>query len=240
MLRLVFNPQGDLRRAAQACEEDVFAARYGNSAAQMAEEYGPYDAASVFVAVADDQNDVVAAARLIVPNPAGLKTIVDLGRPPWNLDGPRSAEAAGLDLTETWDIASIAVKNTSVASPKQPGLALWYGIFAAPRANQARAVVAILDTRVRRLMNLMGLLSYPLPATTPGPYLGSAESVPAYGFLQELLADQGRLAPKLHHTLGRGEGLSDVEIPKPEAFSLLEAPHGACLHLPADTALQNT
>jgi hypothetical protein len=224
MLRLVFNPQGDLRRAAQACEEDVFAARYGNSAAQMAEEYGPYDAASVFVAVADDQNDVVAAARLIVPNPAGLKTIVDLGRPPWNLDGPRSAEAAGLDLTETWDLTTVAVRKGSWETHVQPAMAIWYGAFMAPRFNNARSLVAILDTRVRRLVATMGIFVQSLPGAPAAPYLGSPASAPIYTDILAMLAIQEVHNPEAYSRIAMGTGHAGVRIPKSQTSPVSSDP----------------
>jgi hypothetical protein len=222
MLRLVFDPQGDLRRASQACEEEVFAARYGNSAAQLAEEYGPYAAASMFVAIADDHDDVVAAARLILPSPAGLKTIVDLGRSPWNLDGPQSAEAAGLNLDETWDLTTVAVRPGFWGINVRPAMALWYGVFLAPQLNDVRNLVAILDTRVQRVVASLGIFVSSLPGASPAPYLGSPASTPIHTDIVTMLALQKTHNPAAHSQIAMGSGHPGIHIPKP-GISLVSA-----------------
>ena len=94
LLNLHFDAQGDLLESARQCEEDVFLQAFGNTRAQLDEEYGPYDDQSVFVAVSDDAGHVVGACRLITPGPAGLKTLNDVARQPWGIDGLRSASAA--------------------------------------------------------------------------------------------------------------------------------------------------
>ncbi len=213
MLRLVFNPQGDVREAARGCEADVFAATYGNSAALLEEEYGPYDSASVFVVVADDQDGVVASARVILPNPAGLKTLVDLGRPPWEVDGAASAAAAGLDLSSTWDIATIANRAGSWGPGVHPGMALWFGIFMAPRVNDVKTLVAVLDNRVRRLVATMGMLVQTLPNTSAAPYMGSMASAPIYTHVTTMLAGQRHRHPDAHRRIALGFDLSGVSIP---------------------------
>jgi hypothetical protein len=220
MLRLVFNPQGDVREAARGCEADVFAARYGNSAALLEEEYGPYDAASVFVVVADDQDDVVASARIILPNPAGLKTLVDLGRPPWEVDGSASAAAAGLDLSSTWDIATIANRGGSWGPGVHPGTALWFGIFMAPRVNDIKTLVAVLDNRVRRLVATMGMLVQTLPNTSTAPYLGSTASAPIYTHVTAMLAGQRHRNLDAHRRIALGIGLSGISTPELSSFLL--------------------
>ena len=94
LLNLHFDAQGDLLESARQCEEDVFLQAFGNTRAQLDEEYGPYDDQSVFVAVADESGHVVGACRLITPGSAGLKTLNDVARQPWGIDGVRSASAA--------------------------------------------------------------------------------------------------------------------------------------------------
>src|SRR6476646_7922731 len=106
---LHFDPEGDVLDAARDCEASVFLQQYGNTAQQWAEEYGPYDPSSAFIAITDAQGDAVAAMRLILPGPLGLKTLADVARPPWNLDGARVARAAGMITTRTWDVATLAV-----------------------------------------------------------------------------------------------------------------------------------
>ena len=73
-LVLHFDPRGEVLAAARACEADVFLDHYGNTAEQWAHEYGPYDASSAFIAITEPGGDALAAMRIILPNPLGLKS----------------------------------------------------------------------------------------------------------------------------------------------------------------------
>ena len=46
----------------------------------------------------------------------GLKTLDDLSREPWRVDGMRPARAAGIDPATTWDIATLGVRSGSGAA----------------------------------------------------------------------------------------------------------------------------
>ena len=82
LLSLQFNPDGDLLAATRDCEAEVFLRVYGNTRQQLEEEYGPYEQASVFIALADDSGDVLGACRLIRPTEVGLKSwTTQPGRP---------------------------------------------------------------------------------------------------------------------------------------------------------------
>jgi hypothetical protein len=123
LLNLHFDPRGDLLEAARQCEEDVFLQAFGNTRSQLDEEYGPYNDQSVFVSVSDDSGHVVGSCRLITPGPAGLKTLNDVARQPWGVDGLRAARAASIDVTRTWDIATLGVRRDQPAGPDNvPGI----------------------------------------------------------------------------------------------------------------------
>jgi len=94
VFQMRFNPTGDQLAAALDCEASVFLKAYGNTPEQLAEEYGPYAAASVFIGIYEPGGDAVGAVRLIRPTGLGLKTLHDVSRPPWSLDVPRMARAA--------------------------------------------------------------------------------------------------------------------------------------------------
>ncbi len=96
---LHFDPTGDVLEAARDCEAEVFLRAYGNTRDEIADEYGPYEDSSAFIALTDDRGDVVAETRMIAPSAAGLKTLNDTSRAPWHVDGYRAARAAGIDLT---------------------------------------------------------------------------------------------------------------------------------------------
>src|SRR4051812_20459729 len=98
VFQMRFNPTGEQLAAALNCEASVFLKTYGNTGEQLADEYGPYAATSVFIGIYEPGGDAVGAVRLIRPSELGLKTLADVARPPWSLDVPRMARAARLDL----------------------------------------------------------------------------------------------------------------------------------------------
>ncbi len=101
-LDLHFDPQGDTLAAARECEATVFLHQYGNTATQWAEEYGPYEPSSTFITITERGGDALATMRLIVPSEAGLKSLADVARPPWSIDGvrvgPRGRHGRGPDM----------------------------------------------------------------------------------------------------------------------------------------------
>lgn len=217
--RLVFDPSGDLLEAARACEADVFLDRYGNTQAQLDEEYGPYEAQSVFLALAGPGGDVEAAVRFIVPGAAGLKSLVDMTNEPWNVDSQESAAVAGIDLQHTWDIATISARTTRSEGVSHVA-ALYHGIAMATRANSITSTVAVLDVRVRRLLDSVGLRYRTMPGTRTRPYLGSPASIPVYAELAGLLDEQRRTDPESYRLFVHGTGLGGVTVPGLDAYEL--------------------
>lgn len=218
-MRLVLDPTGDLLEAARACESEVFLARYGNTAEQLEQEYGDYEAQSVFLALATPEGRVEAAVRFIVPGPAGLKSLVDLEREPWSVDSAASTAAAGLDPTHTWDIATLSARSERTDGVSHVA-ALYHGIALATRVNGISGTVAILDIRVRRMLDSVGLHYRTLPGARVRPYLGSPASVPVYADLTALLDNQRRVDPESYRLFVHGTGLGGVGVPSPETFRL--------------------
>jgi hypothetical protein len=219
-LRLVFDPAGDELDATRACEAGIFFRTYGNSIAELQLEYGPYEQASVFLALVEAGGDVVAACRLITPGPAGLKTLNDAGRPPWLIDGLRAARAARIDPSRTWDVATIGVRADAGAGRLFAAAALYHGISLAARVNRIQTIVMIMDERARRLLTAVGVLTHTLPGTRAAPYLGSPASTPLYGHLAQMADLQRRVNPEAHRLIGQGAGLDGVTVPESAAFLL--------------------
>jgi len=229
-----FDPRGDLLDAARDCEAEVFLRWYGNSRAQLDDEYGPYEDATRFIALADEAGDVVAAMRLLVPGGvAGLKTLNDIGNEPWNVDGARSAAAARLDMRSTWDVATLGSRRGVAASGIRYSLALYRGLLLATRANQITSLVAILDNRVRRLLDSTGLVMQTLPGTRTAAYLGSEASTPIFGHPVSLLDNQRRNAPEAYALVTVGQGLDGVATPPLESFRLDARERFTDLDIPA-------
>jgi hypothetical protein len=212
VLSLRFGVDGPLVDGARDCERAVFLDAFGNTAEQLHDEYGPYDAQSAWLTVSDPEGTVVGACRLIVPGPAGLKTLNDLSRAPWRVDGRRSVEAAGADVTRTWDIATLGVRPDRRGSRARVSLALFHGILKAARANGARTVTAIFDEPARRVVSTLGYPLLPLPGTSTAPYLGSAASTPVY-FHGHMLDAVRRNDPDAHRLVTMGVGLDGIDVP---------------------------
>src|SRR5215218_11310702 len=124
-VRMHFDVSGALLDSARECEAEVFLRWYGNTREQLAEEYGPYEDSSVFVALADRDDEVVGAARMLVPGGgAGLKTLADVGREPWRVNGGQAAAAVGMNLGSTFEVATLGVRGRT-AGRAELSLALY-------------------------------------------------------------------------------------------------------------------
>lgn len=210
--RLSFCPEGRVLADARACEADVFLRAFGNTAADFETEYGPYEEASRFIALTDSEDTVVAACRVIMPSPAGLKTVNDVSRAPWSVDGARATRLAGADLGTAWDVATIAVRPDPTITPLASA-ALYHGLVMATRANAIRWIVMMLDERARRLLSMAGFIARPIPGTSPAPYLGSPASTPLVGDVAAMIDYQRRANPEAYRLMSLGAGLIDIDVP---------------------------
>jgi hypothetical protein len=86
------------------------------------------------------------------------------------------------------------------------------------RANGISGLVAILDERVRRLLDSTGLVMHTLPGTRTAHYLGSDASTPIFAQATSLLDNQRRNAPEAFALLTGGQGLGGVAVPPLEEF----------------------
>lgn len=211
-LRFVFDPVGEELAAALSCEAQVFLEAYGNTPEEFDVEYGPYEAATGFMTVLKDDGEAVATARFIAPGPAGLKTLNDVGRPPWQVDGLRSARAAGVDPSRTWDVATIAVRR----GQGRGGLcaaALYHGIVAAAFANEIEYIVMIMDSHARQLLTSLDMQTQALPGTKTGEYLGSESSTPLWANLHRMFERQRQDSPDAYRLIFQGMGLDGIALP---------------------------
>ncbi|WP_300680968.1 hypothetical protein [Nocardioides sp.] len=222
-LRFVLNPVGAELEAALACEAEVFFTFYGNTDEELEAEYGPYADQTGFMTVLDESGEALATTRFITPGPAGLKTLNDVGREPWQVDGERSARAAGVDPERTWDVGTIAVRrsrgNTALCSA-----ALYHGIVTAAQANGADFIVMIMDERPRRLLSAAGLQPNVLPGTGEGEYLGSERSIPLWANLHRMFDQQRRMNPDAYRLIYQAIGLDGIALPTDWTFRPAQLP----------------
>jgi hypothetical protein len=224
-LAMHFQPDGALLASALECEAEVFLRWFGNTREQLVLEYGPYEDATAFLVIADRRGTVVATVRLLVPGGRhGLKTLADVGREPWGVDGTRAAAAVGLDPGSTWEVATLGVRRTPDAGRAQLSLALYHGLMTIAQVNRMTSFVAVLDERVRRLLSSVGIITHPLPGTSTAPYLGSGSSTPVYCHFGPMLENQRQRFPDAYRLVTLGIGLDGVSVPPREGFRLDRAP----------------
>jgi hypothetical protein len=222
VLRLEFSTPGDgtdwteYRRS----EADVLGHWYGDSLEELEQAYGPYEDRTVFVALRRPDERVVGFCRLILPGPRGLKTISDVEKAPWSVDGRRAAAAAGMDVDRTWDIATLGVDRRLGGGGQVAAAALYYAVINAARTNGYPWIAAIIDSRARSLLAAHGLILHALPGTAPASYMGSPACAPVYAHLPEMLDHQRRVAPEAYRLIALGVGLDGIVTPAPDSFRL--------------------
>lgn len=219
-LRLVFDPTDDLLEASRACEAEVFHQWFGQSPAQLHEEFGPYEPSTVFVAVADDRGDVHGTVRLLAPGLARPKTLDHLSGPPWSLDADRSAAAARIDVASSWDVATLGVRAQQAQRRPVISLALYHALIRVARVNDCTAFLAVLAQPVRALLDSVGIVTQPLPGARTAPFDGSPASTPVYAHIAPMLDRQRRELPDAHRLVTLGIGLDGVAVPEQEHFVL--------------------
>lgn len=217
--RLLVDPQGADLEAARVCEADVFDHRYGDGREIMDDWFASHEDTSVFVSLVDDDGYAVAAARCILPGPAGLKVDQSLVED-WEVDPDTLLDAVGLDRATTWEIASISVRPR----PDGVGLvwtaALLHGLMQLTGANGATAVVAVLDEGARTLLSRLGVDVEAFPGCRPQQYCGSPASTPVYTVLEQMRAQQRETAPEGYRLVTLGAGLQGVDVPDDDGFVL--------------------
>jgi len=220
VFQLRFNPTGQRLAAAVECEAAVFAKVYGNTADQLAEEYGPYEDASVFIAIYEPGGDAVGAVRLIRPSEIGLKTLHDVAGPPWSLDVPRMARAARLDLSRTWDFTTLGARRGLRRWSSLVSAGLFHGLVQAVRANDIASAVMMIDERVRGLLSMAGMTGQTMPGAYSTAYLGSASTTPVYEHCQQAFDRQRVNNPDGYRLFMQGIGLDGIEVPPLAGFRL--------------------
>jgi len=179
---VVAGPDEPLAQVGRAVEGQVFEQAFGNDAAVMATEYGPYERQSIFLVVLDRRRGVPAGvARVITGRPREMKTVVDA--PPYIGHGADEIIAAhGLHEGTVWEFATIAVLPAYRGGRAALAVSsLIYRTFLlAGRRAGVRHVVAMLDRGGYRNLRLLGVRLIPMCDSEPFAYLGSAETRALY------------------------------------------------------------
>lgn len=184
--RLTCVTEGPFADGARECEAEVFTEVYNNTGEELAEEYAPYDA-QCFLVVIDERKAeqdpvgaVLATSRIILPGPAGHKSIDDMTHEPWSARVHPLLGRVGIDLDSTMDIATLAVRPRGGRDGALAAAALCHGMSLVSVAQDVDWLVAILNERVLRMFSTWKVPLLEIPGLGPRPYYGSPASTPVY------------------------------------------------------------
>jgi hypothetical protein len=209
------DPRSELARN---LERVVFMETFGNTPELLAKEYAPYEEASIFLCVIDHLRHVAAGTmRILLPSPAGFKTLDD-AEAVWGETVETMATRTGLhlDLTSTWDIATLAVapEYRGKATMGLVSMGLYQALALATPLCGIKWLVAILDVPVFRMIRWK--LRMPMAGfkgVTARPYLGSPASMPAWCNVRDTERRIAQSDPDLHALYFEGTGMEPAIRP---------------------------
>jgi len=214
-----FRPEEPGAVLALAVEEQVFEEAIGDTAAAVvADQFSPYDHATLLFCVLDQHRKLPAAMlRLILPSKAGLKSLNDIG-PTWGVPRDELFAASGFDYdpNHTWDVATLAIgpEYRAAAFQGMITMALCQAISMLGSRVGFPYSVALVHVPVLRM--LQWKLHRPFNefvGVEPRPYLDSPAILPAWMHLPEWhrrLADRDRV---LLAMMTEGNGLEPAVRP---------------------------
>jgi hypothetical protein len=174
----VVGPESELASVGRDLERQVFQEAFGNSAALMAAEYGPYEASSLFFVVIDRKRGVPAGVgRMIESRGPGTKTIDDAPRHIGVGVDVILAEH-GMTGDKVWDCATLAVlpDYRGDHSGLLVSTMIYRTFLVMGRRHGVRHAVSMLDKGAYRNLRTIGVPMSTLAGSGPFEYLGSAEN----------------------------------------------------------------
>lgn len=207
---------------ARQVEREVFEASWGNDAAMMKREYGPYDESSLFFLVVDTRAGVPAGAlRMIRNSPAGLKTIVDLDDCVKSPIAPRTISVAEVmrhhgidDLDDCWDGATAAIPRHYRRRLVATHVQLMRIMALAARRENIKHFVAVLDAPVVKMArDVLRLPLTPLAGTPPFTHMDAPENQAVYAHVPSILGLGGRRNRKVGQKISDCLGETSTAVP---------------------------
>lgn len=181
---------------ARQVERAVFQDSWGNDAATMKKEYGPYDESSIFFMVVDTQENVPAGViRMIRNSPLGLKTIVDLDDVVKSPIAPIAIPVDDVmrhhgidDLDRCWDGATAAVPRKYRRKLATMHVQLLRMMVVNAMREDIQHFVSVLDAPVvRAARDVLGLPLLPLVDTPPFTHMDAPNNQAVYAHIPSLL-----------------------------------------------------
>lgn len=202
-------PESELARH---IERTVFEETFGNPRELLDEEYGPYEASTVFYCVIDHRRRLPAGMmRIILPSDQGLKTFQVIENV-WGVPTEQVMERSGTtsDLTRAFDVTTLAVAADyrGKSTDGLISLGLYQTLVRSGLEGGARFLVTILDMKPFDLIQTFTHNCFQeFAGIEAKSYLDSPLSIPVYleftEWLPRLLVD----APDTHDLLVHGVGI---------------------------------
>lgn len=208
-------------------EKEVFLQFFGNDESVFAVEYGPYEKSSKFIVVVDQKKlEPAGVLRIISHNKKGLKTIIDstISSSPWKLDLKRLTEEHQLDLSKTWDLATIAVRKPyrGKRAKRLVRSALLHELYQQSKSNGINHWIALLDDRHISAYEKIGVRVEAILGATGKPYLGSKSTTPILIDLKNLPMTVKERSRLVHQYFIKGRVLRTlISFPKKVTDSLV-------------------
>lgn len=202
------DPASELGRAV---EREVFFEFFGNTPELMDAEYDPYESASLFLVVVDHlRRKPAGVIRMLLPSPAGFKTLHDIekhwGQP---LDEVLARTGVDFDLESLWDVGTLAVgrEYRGEATQGLVTLGLYQGMDMLTTVVDVKFGVAILDLVVfDNVQKSFHRPFSPFPGLEPMRYLDSPSSLPIWIDIREYRARLAMIDADLYEVLYAGKG----------------------------------
>lgn len=197
---------------ARHVERAVFGEFFGESEEFLHQEYDRYEPGSVFLTVIDHLRRVPAGAmRVILPSPAGLKSLQDIERV-WGQDPDTVLARSGItyDPSTYWDLATIVVmpEYRSSSTNGLISLAVTQAVITLAGRNGVDLGIAVFDLVALDIIQAVcGRAWQPFAGIEPMGYLGSPSSIACFCDMPEYRQRLALTDPALHETLWLGRGL---------------------------------
>jgi hypothetical protein len=213
----------------RSVEVKVFEATFGNDAAVMQEEYGPYEGASSFILIIDKANCFpVGALRIIKNSCVGLKTLVDIERPPLSISEQEMTSFHGVDtLDSCWDVGTLAVvkEERNTASDFMVSTALYRTLYTEAVKYGIEHLVSIIDQKAYENLKFLGVPFIPMVHSDYFSYLNSKKSIAVHGhvtdFFDKVDSYRESLTPRVRQMIGPyiDRLMFGTDVPEPISIS---------------------
>lgn len=225
----VIDGYGHYSNLGRSVETKVFEATFGNDAGVMQEEYGPYEGTSSFILIIDRVScSPVGALRVIKNSSVGLKSLVDVKKPPLSISEQEMTSFHGVDsLDSCWDVGTLAVviEERNTASDFMVSTALYRTLYTEAVKNGIEHLISIIDQKAFENLKFLGVPFVPIVHSDYFSYLNSKKSIAVYGhvpdFFDKVDSYRESLTPRVRGMIGPyiDRLMFGTDVPEPLSIS---------------------